>query len=75
MEVIPYLKSTVTWQNISTHGSKWVQDYKVAHIDTGSSKPLKDVMVSVFCVAYVMAWPTEYAHWKHARDARLHGGH
>ncbi len=74
-EVLPYLKSTVTWENASAHGSKWVHEYKVNHIDTGSSKPLKDVMISVFTIAYVMAWPTEYRHWKHERDARLGKGH
>eukprot|EP00951_Prasinocladus_malaysianus_P033671 scaffold334604_cov40-Prasinocladus_malaysianus.AAC.1 len=72
-EVLPYLKSTVTWENVSTRGAKWVHEYKKANIDTGSSKPLKDVMVSVFCVAYVMAWPTEYSHWKHAQEARKKG--
>jgi|Transcript_29124 hypothetical protein len=72
-EVWPYVRSTARYENLSPKFMKWVHDYKVANIDTGSAKPLKDVMVGVFCVAYVFAWPTEYSHWKHAQEARKNG--
>eukprot|EP00192_Tetraselmis_astigmatica_P014506 CAMPEP_0117647794 /NCGR_PEP_ID=MMETSP0804-20121206/38_1 /TAXON_ID=1074897 /ORGANISM="Tetraselmis astigmatica, Strain CCMP880" /LENGTH=156 /DNA_ID=CAMNT_0005453307 /DNA_START=80 /DNA_END=551 /DNA_ORIENTATION=+ len=65
------VSSPATWSNLRNQGTTKLMQYKVDHIDTGSAKPLKDVMVGVFCIAYVMAWPTEYAHWKHERDARL----
>ena len=44
------------------------------YIDTGSAKPLYDVMIYGFILAYALAWPTEYAHYKHeqARDPELH---
>jgi len=37
----------------------------VDYIDTGSPKPLYDVLIYGFILAYALAWPTEYAHYKH----------
>ena len=52
-----------------------LNQYKVDYIDTGSPKPLYDVLIYGFILAYALAWPTEYAHYKHeqARTLLQHG--
>ena len=42
-----------------------LNQYKKDYIDTGSAKPLYDVMIYGFILAYALAWPTEYMHYKH----------
>jgi hypothetical protein len=44
------------------------------HIDTGSSKPFFDVVIYGFIGAYALAWPQEYAHYKHEQEMKLKGG-
>jgi hypothetical protein len=44
------------------------------HIDTGSAKPLFDLITYGFVGAYALAWPTEYAHHKAEQEAKLKGG-
>jgi hypothetical protein len=43
------------------------------HIDTGSAKPLFDLITYGFVGAYALAWPTEYAHHKAEQEAKLKG--
>ena len=66
-----FLSSRLTRENASHHASKWLTDYK-QHIDAGSFKPLRDMMVGTFCLAYVVAWPQEYKHYLH-EQALKHG--
>ena len=42
-----------------------MNQYKRDYIDTGSPKPLYDVLIYGFIGAYILAWPQEYAHYKH----------
>lgn len=44
------------------------------HIDTGSSKPLTDLLGYGFVFSYAYSWPREYAHYKHEQEAKLKGG-
>jgi len=52
-----------------------MNQYKRDYIDTGSPKPLYDVLIYGFIGAYILAWPQEYAHYKHEQEAKLHGHH
>ena len=45
------------------------------NIDTGSSKPLVDLVSYGFVFSYALSWPREYAHYKHEQEAKLKGGH
>jgi hypothetical protein len=45
----------------------------VQHINSGAGKPLYDVLGYGFLVAYALAWPQEYAHYKHEQEAKLKG--
>lgn len=42
-----------------------MNQYKKDYIDTGSPVPLYHVLVFGFIGAYALAWPQEYAHFKH----------
>ncbi|KAI7840100.1 hypothetical protein COHA_006141 [Chlorella ohadii] len=53
----------------------WLHDYKIKFIDTGSPKPLLDVITYGFVFSYALSWPREYAHYKHEQEAKLKGGH
>jgi hypothetical protein len=44
------------------------------NIDTGSSKPLVDLVSYGFVFSYALSWPREYAHYKHEQEAKLKGG-
>lgn len=54
-------------------GAEPAPDFNLQHIDTGSAKPLFDVVGYGFLLAYALAWPTEYAHYKHEQEAKLKG--
>ena len=71
-DVPSFLSSRVTTENVSSGASKWLAQYK-QHIDAGSFKPLRDMMVGTFCLAYVVAWPQEYKHYLHEQELK-HGG-
>lgn len=71
-DVPTFLSSRITKENVSTGTSKWLEQYK-QHIDAGSFKPLRDMMVGTFCLAYVVAWPQEYKHYLHEQELK-HGG-
>lgn len=44
------------------------------NIDTGSGKPLFDLLIYGFLFSYAYSWPREYAHYKHEQEAKLKGG-
>ena len=47
---------------------------RLQNIDTGSSKPLVDLVSYGFVFSYALSWPREYAHYKHEQEAKLKGG-
>jgi len=63
-DVPSFLSARLTRENLSNQTSTWLANYQ-KHIDAGSFKPLRDMMVSTFCLAYVVAWPQEYKHYLH----------
>jgi len=48
--------------------------YLLQHIDTGSGKPLMDLLIYGFLFSYAYSWPREYAHMKHEEAKKLAGG-
>jgi hypothetical protein len=52
----------------------WFHGYKAKYIDSGSPKPLFDVLGYGFVFAYALAWPQEYAHYCHEQEAKLKAG-
>lgn len=70
-----FLSARLTRENLSNQTSTWLANYQ-KHIDAGSFKPLRDMMVSTFCLAYVVAWPQEYKHYLHeqVRGQSFRGG-
>merc|ERR1711897_118198 len=49
-------------------------EYKEDHIDEGSFTPVKQVIVGVFCMAYLVGLPAELRHLRHAEEAKKNGG-
>jgi hypothetical protein len=72
-DVPAFLAGKLTRENISSNTAVLLADYKKAHIDTGSFTPMKHVLIGVFGLAYTVAWPQEYKHWKHEQEVK-HGG-
>jgi hypothetical protein len=64
-----------TVNKTSARVATWFDGYKTEYIDGGSPKPLFDVLGYGFVFAYALAWPQEYAHYKHEQEAKLQGGH
>ena len=62
-----------TCPNLSTPHPHWL--LLPQNIDTGSSKPLVDLVSYGFVFSYALSWPREYAHYKHEQEAKLKGGH
>jgi hypothetical protein len=72
-EVPQFLKTHITKETAQSAYNTWWINYKRQYIDTSSSKPIVHFMTGIFVLSYTLAWPTEYAHWKHARDAQIKG--
>ena len=70
-----FLSQRLTRENVVRNATSFAANYKKNHFDTGSFAPLKHMMIGTFCIAYTVAWPTEYAHWKHEQEAKHGGGH
>ena len=70
-DVPSFLATRLTYTNLSTQTANWATNYK-QHIDAGSFKPLRDMIVGTFCLAYVVAWPQEYKHYMHEQAVK-HG--
>ena len=72
-EVPQFLKTTFTKEKAQAAYNNWWINYKKDYIDTSSSKPLVHFMTGIFVLSYTIAWPTEYAHWKHEQEAKIKG--
>eukprot|EP00238_Polyblepharides_amylifera_P011674 CAMPEP_0196584250 /NCGR_PEP_ID=MMETSP1081-20130531/46361_1 /TAXON_ID=36882 /ORGANISM="Pyramimonas amylifera, Strain CCMP720" /LENGTH=79 /DNA_ID=CAMNT_0041905389 /DNA_START=176 /DNA_END=415 /DNA_ORIENTATION=+ len=73
-DVPDFVKKTVTKENATVAYNNWFANYKKTYMDTNSPMPVVHVIGSVFCLSYVIAWPTEYSHWKHEQEAKIQGG-
>jgi hypothetical protein len=50
-----------------------LHNYNEKYIQTGSIKPLNDVMISAGILSYFVGWPTELWHLRNAEEAAKHG--
>ncbi len=73
-DVPSFVKSNVTREAVSQKTWSWLEKYNEKYIQTGSIRPLNDVMISVGILAYFVGWPTELRHLRHAEEAAKHGG-
>ncbi|KAJ7555942.1 hypothetical protein O6H91_05G106800 [Diphasiastrum complanatum] len=71
-QVPPYLKSTLTRDNIVSGTRSWLDNYNTKYVQTGSIKPLNDVLISVFLLSYAVGWPTEIRHLRHQEHEKHH---
>ncbi|KAG0577313.1 hypothetical protein M758_5G140900 [Ceratodon purpureus] len=51
----------------------FMNSYNEKYIKTGSIRPLNDVLIYVFILAYGVGWPTELRHMKHEQEMKKHG--
>lgn len=51
----------------------FLNSYNEKYIQTGSVRPLNDVLIYVFILSYGVGWPTEMRHLKHAEEQAKHG--
>jgi hypothetical protein len=56
-----------TPSQIKTRTVNFLDEYKTKYIDTGSAKPLTDVMIGLFFFSYAVAWP-QVSPGRSARD-------
>ncbi len=71
-DVPAFLSQRVTRENITNSTMTWAANYKKTYIDTGSFTPMRHLLVGTFCLAYTVAWPQEYKHYKHEQAVK-HG--
>lgn len=69
-DVPGFVSSKLTPANVSDQAAVALADYRRTFIDTGSAKPVQHLIVATFAIAYAVAWPTEYKHWKHEQDVK-----
>ncbi|QDZ20765.1 hypothetical protein HOP50_04g32870 [Chloropicon primus] len=50
-------------------------EYKEDYIDEGSFVPVKQVMVGVFFMSYLVGLPAELRHLRHEEEMKRQGGH
>ena len=48
-------------------------EYKEVHMDQGSFAPVKQVMVGVFCMSYLVGLPAELRHLRHEEEMKKQG--
>ena len=51
----------------------FLNGYNEKYIKTGSVKPLNDVLIYVFILAYGVGWPTKLRHMKHEQEMKAKG--
>ncbi|KAG6556630.1 hypothetical protein Mapa_001571 [Marchantia paleacea] len=73
-DVPTFVKTVVTKDNVSKNTWSFLYNYNQKYIQTGSIKPVNDVMMSVGLLGYAVGWPTEIRHLKHAEEAAMHKG-
>lgn len=66
-DVPSLLSSKLTRANLTDQATVFAADYKRKYFDEGSIKPLQHMIIGTFLIAYAVAWPTEYRHYKHAQ--------
>lgn len=49
-------------------------EYKEDYIDEGSFAPLKQVMIGVFFMSYIVGLPAELRHLRHEEEMKRQGG-
>nr|PNR27471.1 hypothetical protein PHYPA_029623 [Physcomitrium patens] len=72
-DVPNHLKSNLSREKVMSSTWSWLYKYNEKYIQTGSIRPLMDVMLSVGFLSYAIAWPTEIRHLRHAEEAAKHG--
>lgn len=76
-ELTPYVRDYAS-ENfapavVQSRTTTFLNRYKKDYIDTGSAKPLFDVMIGLFFLSYAISWPGEYRHYKAEQAAKLEG--
>ncbi|KAJ7513777.1 hypothetical protein O6H91_23G013800 [Diphasiastrum complanatum] len=71
-ELPSYLKSTLTREKIVSSTRSWLDNYNTKYVQTGSIKPLNDVLISVGILSYALSWPTEIRHLRHKEEHEKH---
>eukprot|EP00884_Botryococcus_braunii_P000039 jgi/Botrbrau1/10035/Bobra.0012s0122.1 len=76
-DVVPYARKfaaeNLNRTQLEHRFSTNLTSYKEKYIDTGSPKPLFDVIIGLFIFSYIQAWPQEYRHYKAEQAAKLEG--
>lgn len=72
-DVPTYVKTSINREKVMNDTWSWLYKYNEKYIQTGSIRPLMDVMLSVGLLSYAVAWPTEIRHLRHAEEAAKHG--
>lgn len=72
-DVPTYVKTSLTREKVMNNTWSWLYKYNEKYIQTGSIRPLTDVMLSVGFLSYAVGWPTEIRHLRHAEEAAKHG--
>ena len=72
-DVPSHLKSSLSGEKLSKETWSWLYKYNEKYIQTGSIRPLNDVMLTVGFISYFVGWPTELRHLRHAEEAAKHG--
>lgn len=67
-----FVKSSLSKPYVKQKG--FMHSYNEKYIQTGSIRPLNDVLIYVFILAYGVGWPTEMRHLKHAEEQAKKGG-
>lgn len=68
-DVPTYVKSSFTMEKIMQDTWTKLYKYNEKYVQTGSIRPLTDVMLAVGGLSYAIAWPTEIRHLRHAEEA------
>lgn len=72
-DVPTFVKSSLSKEKVMQDTWSWLYKYNEKYVQTGSIRPLTDVMLSVGFLSYAIAWPTEIRHLRHAEEAAKHG--
>lgn len=72
-DVPTYVKSSFSKEKVIQDTWSWLYKYNEKYVQTGSIRPLTDVMLSIGFLSYAIAWPTEIRHLRHAEEAAKHG--
>ena len=72
-DVPTFVKSSLSKEKVMQDAWSWLYKYNEKYVQTGSIRPLTDVMLSIGFLSYATAWPTETRHLRHAEEAAKHG--